>query len=408
VRPSFLTVPHEAPAVLLICPNCRSGLEVPDGTTALVRCPACKTVFAPADGAAHEEDETDEEEQPKAKPRKPARDEEAEDDRPRKKRSAKRSREEEDEEDEDEPETKNRDFDPETEDEAKQRKKRRKPAADDSLTPEERAARRAAFERAAWGCRLIWISFALFMLSMVLIIIFYFQLALVRLVAPSTVYITLAGVLGLLNWIVAAVGIGLCLSGPRAPGHWGYGISAAVATAVHLVMVLALVSQGKEPGVASAADSTEVTRWELLPTRLDATMFYLTMIVYQDQGFTPKGQLLVSMITGVVEMTRTVLIMMMLSCLARAALDEDLAHKCTRAAGIASGGPGLIALIMFLLVAALVETNAGLNLSTLILITAVKMGIYSILAGVIMPAFMTAREVNDACDEPFQSLIPQL
>ena len=36
----------------LICPTCRSGLEVPDGTTAHVRCPACKSVFPAEDGLA--------------------------------------------------------------------------------------------------------------------------------------------------------------------------------------------------------------------------------------------------------------------------------------------------------------------------------------------------------------------
>jgi LSD1 subclass zinc finger protein len=35
--------------MLLTCPDCRSGLEVPDGTTALVRCPACQKVFNPSD-----------------------------------------------------------------------------------------------------------------------------------------------------------------------------------------------------------------------------------------------------------------------------------------------------------------------------------------------------------------------
>ena len=379
--------------MLLTCPDCGSGLEVPDGTTALVRCPACKTVFAPADDPAPEpeDDEDEDREEPRARTRKSARvDDGDEDDRPRKRASA------------------NRDFDPLTEEDERERKKRRRRSGThETLATHEKAARRRAFERAAWGCRLIWISFVLFMLSMVLIIIFFFQLALLRFISPSMMYITLAGILGLINWILAAVGIGLCLSGPRAPGHWQYGIAAAVATVIHLVLVLTLVSQGKEVGLL-AAESTDVSRWELLPTRLDATMFYLTMAVYQEQGFTPKGQFVVSMFTGVVEMVRTVLIMMMLSCLARAALDEELAHKCTRTAGVAAGGPGLIALIMFLVVASLIETNAGVNLFTLVLIVAVKMGIYAILIGVLFPAFMAAREVDDACVEPFQSLIPRL
>ena len=57
------------------------------------------------------------------------------------------------------------------------------------------------------------------------------------------------------------------------------------------------------------------------------------------------------MLTGVAEMVRTGLLMMVLSCLARAALDEELAGRCTRTAGVAAGGPGLVAIIVFLFVA---------------------------------------------------------
>jgi hypothetical protein len=45
---------------------------------------------------------------------------------------------------------------------------------------------------------------------------------------------------------------------------------------------------------------------------------------------------------------------------------------------------------------------------TIILFSVVNMSVYAILIGVLMPAFLTAREVTDACEEPFQSLIPQL
>ncbi|MBN9118703.1 MAG: hypothetical protein J0I06_06025, partial [Planctomycetes bacterium] len=126
------------------------------------------------------------------------------------------------------------------------------------------------------------------------------------------------------------------------------------------------------------------------------------------QGVTPKGRMMLSMITGVSEMVRTVLIMMLLSCLARAALDDELAHRCTRTAGVASGGPGLLALLIFFFFAFLIETNAGLNTFTLILFATVNMGVYSIINGTIFPAYLAARDVVDACEEPFQSLIPDM
>ncbi|QJW94353.1 hypothetical protein [Frigoriglobus tundricola] len=389
--------------MLLTCPQCRSGLQVPDDTTALVRCPACKTVFSPAGGAAPEPDE--EEDEPKAKTRRPQRDEE-EDERPRKK--PRRSARTDGDEDEDE-EPENRDFDPVTEEEDRARRRRKRPKDDSSgLSPEEKAAKRAAFQRAAWGARLIWISFGLFLLSMLVVIIFFFQFTF-RVVTPG--YLTIAGAIGLVNWVLAAVGVGLCLSGPRTPGHWGYGIGAAVAVFVHGVFLLVIVTPRTEN--ASGRDveggSTTQVRWARLATNLDHTMFYLLALAYSgEQGIMVGKPPPLYMIAGIFEMVRTMFIMLMLSCLSRAALDEELAHKCTRAAGAASIAPALVAVIILIVFAFLIETNAGLDLFARIVINTTVMGVYAIMMGVVFPSFMTAREVADACDEPFQSLIPQL
>lgn len=394
--------------MLLTCPSCRSGLEVPDGTTALVRCPACKTVFAPADSAQLEAQEEDEDADEDAKPARSrrARDEEDgddEDDRPRSKRRPRRRRDEE-EEGEDEPE--NRDFDPLPEGEEKRRRRSPSGRADDGLTPEEKAARRAAFDRAAWGATLIWVSFALFMVSMALILVFFFHAAFGD---PLGLYVILAGVLGLLNWLLAAVGVGLCLSGPVVKGHWGYGIGAAVAIGVHLILLAVLVGQGREFGISKGEEGAGVVRWAMIPTRLNATMFYITALVYpENHGATPRTAMPLSMLTGVAEMVRTVLVMMFLSRLARAALDEDLAHQCTRAAGIASAAPAMMALVIFAFVAGMIETNAPLNKFTLTLFATVFMSVYAIVNAAILPCFTAARDVAEACDEPFQSLIPKL
>lgn len=387
--------------MLLTCPMCRSGLEVPDGTTAKVRCAACKTVFSPA---AEVEDEPT----PAPKPR-TRREEPGEDERP-KKRPAKPKTKAKEEQDE------NRDFDPVTEDDNRRTRKARRAArerGDKDLPPEEKAARRAAFDRAAWGARLIFISFALFMLSMLFIIAFFFQLGLSKMMTPKPVFITLAGLCGAIGWTLSAIGTILCLSGPPVPGHYGFGWAAVGAVVLHLVFLLALVAQNSEYSVGREIDRTtgenQFGRWSMLATRLDATMFYMTAAVYpNEQGATPKDPLAFSMFTGLMEMVRTVLILMLLSSLARSALDNDLAFKCTRAAGIVSGGPVLVALLMFAFVATVIETGASVNMFTQILFAVVNMGVYAILMGVTLPALLVAREVTDACDEPFQSLVPQL
>lgn len=386
VRLSRLGMRSEVSPVLLTCPTCRSGLEVPDGTTAMVRCPACKTVFSPAAGLTPPPDEEpDEELDDEPKPRKVARKDEPTD----------------------EEATENRDFEPGYFDEKPKRRRRRfNDDDDDSLSPEERRVLKAAFTRAAWGSKLIWISFGLFMISMLFIIVFWFGTAFS---AGDPAFVTIAGVFGMLNWLLAAVGVGLCLSGPRSPGHWGYGIAAAVATGLHLLMVAILAGQGTDYSVGKEADATGANaNWGLVPTRLDAVAFYITLMAYHDEEIIPKGDMTFSIVVGVMEMVRNLLILMLLSCLARASGEEDLAHQCTRAAGFASLGPGAMAVAMLLFAIVMVETNLQAGQLGKILFTTVRMGTYAIYCGTLMPGLMAARQTADACDEPYQSRIPQM
>ncbi len=95
--------------------------------------------------------------------------------------------------------------------------------------------------------------------------------------------------------------MGLCLSGPRAPGHWGYGIAAAAAVVIHLMFRLFAGVLRSEPIFLPGynLDDPFITRWGVLPTRLDATMFFLTSICYHEQqgGFTPPGTFALSMVS---------------------------------------------------------------------------------------------------------------
>lgn len=370
--------------MLLTCPTCRSGLQVPDDTTALVRCPACKTVFSPDAGLA---------------PPPP----DDEDDDPRPKKSGKKK------EPDALPDNENRDFDPSHfEDKPKKRRRRRfDETDDDSLTIEERRSLRAAFTRAAWGCRFIWISFSCFMLSMLIIVAFWFQGS--WLVGLDPTYVTVAGIIGMFTWITGAIGVGLCLSGPWSPGHWGYGIAAAVATVVHLVMLAVLVGKGTDYSIGKEAEPVGANaKWGLVPTRLDAVSLYVTLMVYRDEEVVPKGDLKLSIVVGVIEMIRNLLILMLLSCLARATGEEDVSHQCTRAAGFASVGPGAMAVILLLFAIAMVETNAQNGDLGKILLATVRMWTYAFFIGTTISAFAAAQATADACDEPYQSRIPKL
>jgi hypothetical protein len=368
--------------VLLTCPTCQSGLEVPDGTTAMVRCPACKTVFSPAAGLPPPVEE------PPPRPRK----------KPAPARKKPLTVEE---------ETANRDVDAaQLEDRPRRRRRRFDDSDEDALSEDERAALKAAFTRAAWGARLIYISFSLFILSMVFIIVFWFQTAFT---APEPVFVTLAGLIGLFTWATGAVGVGLALSGPTSVGHWGYGISAAGATLLHLVMLTVLVGQGTEYSVGKEAEKNGPNaNWGLIPTRLDAVAFYITLMVYTEEDIIPKGQMKLSIVVGILEMVRNLLVLMLLSCLARASGDEDLSGQCTRAAGYTSLGPAAIAVGMLLFAIAMVETNLQWAQFGRILFTTVRMGTYAIFAGMMLPGLLASRSTADSCDEPYQSALPQL
>jgi hypothetical protein len=351
---------------------------VPDGTAAMVRCPACKTVFAPTAGLVPTQ------ESPSAQST------------PRKRTSA----------DADTTETRRSvapDFIP-----PEEKPRKRRPTQQDTanrLSPEERALLKRAFGRAAWGAKLIWISFALFALAMFLIIGYWFQIAFTD---PSTAFIIAAGAVGAVYWTLGAVGVGLCASGPRSPGHVGYAIAAAIATGIHLILLAVLVGQGTEISHGRTHRDDLELRWSLVPTQLDTLTFYLSFLFYRGEDLVPKIETAFPVIVGLAELVRNLLVLMLLSCLARAAGDEELSHRCTRAAGFASFGPGSLSIVTFLFVAALVETNAQSTTFAKILFSTLEMGVYAILMGMLFPALVVARETGDVCEEPFQSQLPRL
>jgi hypothetical protein len=401
--------------MILTCPTCGSGLEVPDGTSAYVRCPACRAVFAPPAEPPAELPAGP----PPAPVPTPTR---AERVKPPRSRRPTGSRTDEDEDNEApghspppqaptraaaKPE--NRDFDPPDPEEVVERKsKRGRKRGVSKLSAEERDALLRAFRRAAHGSRLLMISFGLFMLSMVLIIGFYIQSAFPA-IQQTPEFVSAAGAVGAIGWVLGAIGVGLCLSGPASPGHWMYGTAAAGATALHLLLLVILAAQGTDYSPARSLDPDGPARnLGLIPTRLDAVTFYLTKLFYPDLEFVPKGEMAFSIVVGLIEIIRTTLILMLLSCLAQAAGDRELSHQCTRAAGFTSFGPGFMALGMFLFAVVMAETRAGQGGFAKVLFVTLVMGTYAILMGCLFPALMAAREVTDACDEPYRSQITDL
>jgi uncharacterized protein YbaR (Trm112 family) len=382
----------------ITCPTCMSTLQVPEDTTAMIRCPACKSVFSAEQGPSIHEPEEEEEPKKKTKPRnakraRKTRDEEESEKKTSAKKSMKAALPE------------NRDFDP---DAPKKKTKKRRNFEEEEMSPDERAALKAAFIRAAWGAKLVWLSILLFMLSMLLIIAYFFQ-ATFNYSNPAGLYA--AGMMGILNWVLGAIGVGLCLSGPPSKGHWGYGISAAIATGIHMLLVLSLVASSKEYVEAhkNISESEKgAVRWEVVTTRLDMITFYPTYLIFGgEQDIVPNAYGGLGVACGVMELIRIVLIMMLLSCLAEAAGDKDLSGYCTRAGGTACLSPGALSIFVLFYASFVIVAKAD-GLFFRIVFMSLFMGIYAILAGFMLRALMASREVIDVLEEPYQSQQPML
>lgn len=413
--------------MLLTCPTCRSGLQVPDGTTAHVRCPTCRTVFSPAEGAAPPppapqpplprpplpapprppkpalplDDEDDH------RPRKRARrddDDEDDDDRPRRRRR-------DDDQDEERPRKKaSRDDRTDRRDgigdaDEKPRKKRRRrfdEDEDDKLSPEEKRKRAAAFARGMWAARLIAWGLLCQILAMVIILGAFIQAAITKEVAPGL--FVLAGVLGLVNWGLGATGTGLSLAGPVSPGIYRYGVTAAVLVFVHAVLLSVTLARHESDTIGGTKDLPRAAmQWAQVPTQFHKLAFYMAYAGYHDRFPVGESVMVLSFVTGVVEMCRLMLIMLTLKCLARAAGDVETVYRCVRASGVVSIGPGAMALAVLGFFIAVMETGAEGQTWAAIVALVMVMGIFAVIAGILMVAMTAAKDVAFACEFPFQT-----
>jgi hypothetical protein len=283
-----------------------------------------------------------------------------------------------------------------------QRQRRAREVAD-GLTPEERAARTAAFRRGMWGAKLVWLSLLLYALSMIVIGIYFIAGAAT---APEPLFLVVAGALGSLNWVAGGIGIVLCLSGPNSPGHRGYGIAAVVAALIHaslLGIVVAVAAPISEAHARTAAGGL-TTPWAQLPTQLDRLTMYLTYLVYPDEfDDHRRSRIVLGLVTGAIELVRLVTIILVLSCLARAAGDEELAQRCARSAGRTAFAPGLIALGVFSVFACLIETGGKGTWFGMVLLGLTFLAVDLLVAFLFIPPMVVARDTAEACEFPFQT-----
>ena len=364
--------------MLLTCPTCGSGLEVPDGTTAHVRCPACRSVFATAAGLAPIAPVFAAPPPPAPLPvPKPA-------PRPRVV-----------DQDEDEPRNANRDGVPDAETQAQPR--RRPPKS--KMTLEERRAQRAAFARGAYGARIIQISLFFYIPGVLFVPLHQIVAEITKGDVPYILII--AGILGLANWILGAIGISLCLAGPPVPGHYRFGVAALIVAFVHAVLLLAVIAK-----TSANADYRGLDRgtmmWAQIATQYESLSFYLAYVLYPDDIPLRRADTILSFLTGILEMTRLILFLMTLGCLAQAAGDRELSENCTRMAGRVTIIPGMLALGVLAYKIVVIETGAGGAGMVLYLLNYMYRSITLVVAGILGMTLRTVGDVVEACESPFQ------
>ncbi len=193
----------------LTCPTCRSGLEVPDGTTAHVRCPACRTVFSAAAGLAPPAPVLP---PPVPVPVPPL---------PRPPRPSPP------------PPAKEKDPHPDVDiPDVPEGPAKRRRRTDYKLTPEEKRKQRAAFGRAFYGAKLIQLSLFFYIPAVLFVPLHQIVAEITKNDVPYVLVI--ACILGFVNWILGAIGISLCLPGPPLPGHFRFGIAAIITSIVQI------------------------------------------------------------------------------------------------------------------------------------------------------------------------------
>lgn len=377
----------------LTCPTCRSGLEVPNGTSDLVRCPTCRTVFEPAAGQAPPPQAPRREPEPRQATKKektqetrraPA--------RPAAKDTARAERE------------------PESEEPPKSDYLREKEEREAELA-EERRELRDAFDRAAVGCKFLRWSFILYGVSLVLIVVYFILTAVASLTAKSgggstgwyahPGIITVAGILGLLNWIFSLVGLALIIGGPDRPGVRGTAIIALCLGAVHLLLMIALVGRADAmTELATTGSTAKLDGWAQLPTKFVSLSSYLTWVFYRDQGLGPRNNGALYIVIGIIELLRLLMVMVALMNLAKAGGDDDLAYLCVRAGAIVTFVPGILVLGMLGFTAVMVEMNYQHGEWGKILTEVARMSIHLFLALMLIIPTRCARGVADVCEAP--------
>jgi len=350
------------------------------------------------------EDDDDEDERPRSKRRRDDDDEE-DDDRPRKKRRRDDDDDDDDDdEDDDRPRSKRRrgdDDDDEDDEDERPRGKRRRAADDDDIRSRKKRRHyddegdddeddwhrnpkkkgNTAFGAAKTGVLLLNISFWLYMVSLGLIAFFIFlgwvgafdrsssstTTTTVRRSGPpprnfsqqdefesssndtGELLVKLPGILGIGNWIVAGIGFGFCIAGPKRAR--GMAITAASLAGAHLVLAGISISNVGSMMGGSLGGGASAGSWILWATTLPILDTFLPLLIMGGGKIIGSDYIFMLLAAGC-ELARIIFAMLMVKALATSAKDYDSEEKAQlgmMGACIITGATVLLGLILALL-----------------------------------------------------------
>jgi LSD1 subclass zinc finger protein len=391
---------------LVSCPKCATNLKIPDGASGNVKCPKCATIFpaaakpAPAPPAFEVVDDT-----PAPAPKRPAKPEVLDPDfdvvdvpKPKKKAVAA------EDDDDGRPRSKRRrDEEDDNDDRSRRKKGRRRDDEDDDWRP---AGKGVSFGPAKVGMLMLSISLWLYLGTFVLLGLFLLVAWIGASIPEGLMIVT--GLLGLSNWIVALIGLGFCIAGP--PKSRGLAIAATAVAAIHLIMAFVVANNEKSgrfgshtvellSGINKAdrffdimkkmeketdarrredlqkelrdlsesergrkapfsleegrptARSAEDMRWRDLATLQLYSDQFIAILSYQSKEF---SDYILGFLTGLLEVARLILIVLLIGAVARAARDHDGAEKSMLATFLA-GGATILAMVIVVIVAAIMD-----------------------------------------------------
>ena len=134
------------------------------------------------------------------------------------------------------------------------------------------------------------------------------------------------------------------------------GVAAGSLTVLHLILLSVLAAKGKEYSGGLVADPAgPAAHRGLVPTRLDAVTYYLTVLIYAPKGASLGGEGILFLLAAACELARCILVCLTIRGQATAAKDYDAADKAGMGVMLSSIVTGAAAALVTVLVVIVIE-----------------------------------------------------